>query len=122
MVQLLGEDRIGAVRIDVQLMRKIPAHLVVTQGSERGVAGLGSSFSAAEGVRGRRSYLSRAETYPAEQVSDSAGQSGYGVHRVHNHICGCGHRTDRTRGQRLDKYAAVAHAVERFNRGNLGKP
>src|SRR5258708_39299654 len=95
MVHLLGENRIGTIRIDVQLMRELSTHLVIAQRCERGVAGLTGSFPAPERIGGRRSYFSRAKTYAAKQISDSTRQPGDSIHRLHNHISGAGYMAYR---------------------------
>src|SRR6266852_3331871 len=103
-------------------MRELATHLVVAQRGDRSVSGLTGSFPAAEGIRRRRCYLSRAKTYTAKQISDSTGQPGDSIHRMHDHICGGGHGTYSARGQRFGKYIGVTRVIERRDCRNLGQP
>src|SRR5712671_6263972 len=98
MVQLLRENRIGAVRIDVQLMRELSTHLVIAQRGERSVAGLTGGFATAEGIRGGEPISFAPILTPAKQISDAAGQSRNRIHRMNNHIRGGGNRTYGARG------------------------
>src|ERR1700684_733947 len=102
-------------------MRNLSTDRVGTHRRERSVAGLTGRLPAAEGIPGRRSYFSRAETHAAEQVSDTARQPGNRIHRMHNHIGGGGHRTYSARGQRLGEHAGITHAIELGDSRDLGE-
>src|ERR1700722_2863669 len=102
-------------------MRELSTDLVVAQGGGCSGAGLPSGFAAAERIRGRRSYCFGAKTYASKQVSDSARQPGDRIHRMHDHIGGCGYRTYGARGQRFSENTAVTHAIELSDRRNLGE-
>src|ERR1700730_5996649 len=102
-------------------MRELSTDLVVAQRGEGSVAGLAGGFAAAEGIGGRRSYFSRAETDAVKQISDSTGQPGGGIHRMHDHIGGSGYRTCGARGQRFGEHVRIAHAIELSDRRNLGE-
>ena len=73
----------------MQLFRQVATDLVIAQRGHRGVGRLTGGCTAAEGIRGRRCYLSHPETDAVKKTSNPAGQSGYRIHRMHDHIC-CG--------------------------------
>ena len=120
-IQLLRENRIGTVGIDVQFFRQLPADLVISQRGHGRVGRLTGGCSASEGIRGGRSYVSHSETDAAKKTPNPAGQSGYRIHRMDNHVCCVRNRAFRALGQRVGKYAGLTYVLEICDRGYLGE-
>ena len=65
--------------------------------------------------------MSHSESDAAKKTPNPAGQSGYRIHRMDNHICRVRYRAFCALGQRIGKYTGLTYVLEICDRGYLGQ-
>jgi len=127
-VELLGENRIGRVRVHVQSVRQLQTLLLVAQDvAGRLTRALGDFAGFLTGRRffglGRRLLDPlRAETNPSEEPPDSARQALHRVHRMHHHLAGGLYGLGTSPRQRLREDLGLALVRQFQHRWNFRDP